>query len=56
MICGVSHGRFSSLQEAVDTCVQMQAQYIPNPTDRLERKYRRFNALYQAALKISAIV
>jgi hypothetical protein len=34
----------------------MTKTYEPNPTDRLERKYRRFCALYKAALEINAIV
>ncbi len=56
MICAVSDGRFASLQEAVDTCVEMQMQYQPKPTERLERKYRRFCAFYQVALAINNIM
>jgi sugar (pentulose or hexulose) kinase len=55
IVCAVCDGRFSSLAEAVDACVEMQMQYEPHPTERLERKYRRFNALYKAALEISSI-
>ncbi len=55
IICAVSNGRFASLEEAVEACVKMQMQYEPHPTQRLERKYRRFNALYKAALEISTI-
>ena len=56
MICGVSDGRFADLQAAVDACVGMNAQYEPHPSARLDRKFRRFNALYQAALEINTIV
>ena len=55
IVCAVSDGRFGSLAEGVEACVEMQMQYEPHPTERLERKYRRFNALYKAALEISSI-
>ena len=55
MICGVSDGRFGDLPTAVAACVGMNAQYEPHPSPRLDRKYRRFNALYQAALEINNI-
>ncbi len=55
MICGVSDGRFEDLQAAVDACVGMNAQYEPHPSARLDRKFRRFNALYEAALAINSI-
>ena len=53
MICAVSDGAFSGFCEAAESCVQMQMQYEPHPTDRLDRKYRRFCALYNAALEIA---
>ena len=52
MIAAVSDGRWSSYEAAVSDCVAMLHQYDPNPTDRTERKYRRFCALYEAALNI----
>jgi sugar (pentulose or hexulose) kinase len=55
MICGVSDGRFATLEEAVATCVGMNAQYEPHPSARLDRKFRRFHALYEAALNITKI-
>ena len=55
MIAGVGDGRFADYADAVAYCVEMLMEYAPNPTDRLERKYRRFCALYEAALKINAI-
>ena len=55
MIAAVSDGRFASYEEAVDACVGMQHQYDPKPTERTERKYRRFCALYNAALEINKI-
>ena len=55
MICGVSDGRFPDFYQAAGFCVAMQTEYTPNPTDRLDRKYRRFCALYQAALEIENI-
>lgn len=55
MIAAVSDGHFASFDEAAASCVTMQHQYEPNPTERTERKYRRFCALYRAALEINKI-
>ena len=55
IIAAVGDGHFAGYQEAVEATVKMQMQYEPHPCERLEKKYRRFNALYQAALEISAI-
>ena len=55
MICAVADGSFANYEEAVRACVEMQMQYQPNPSQRLERKYRRFCALYNAALEINNI-
>ena len=55
MICGVSDGRFVDFASAVASCVQIQLQYEPRPSERLDRKYRRFCALYTAALEINNI-
>ncbi len=55
IISAVSDGRFSSYTAAVEACVEMQHQYDPHPTERTERKYRRFCALYNAALEIGRI-
>lgn len=55
MIAAVSDGRFENFEEASGFCVEMLHQYDPKPTDRTERKYRRFCALYDAALKLNEI-
>ena len=55
MIAAVSDGRYADFAEAVADCVAMQMSYQPKPSKRLERKYRRFCALYQAALAIDHI-
>lgn len=55
LIAAVSDGNFASYEAAVAACVEMQMQYEPNPTARIERKYRRFCALYDAALEINRI-
>ena len=55
IIAAVGDGHFAGYQAAVDSCVRMQTQWEPHPTERLERKYRRFCALYKAALEISSI-
>ena len=41
--------------EAVADCVAMVMEYTPNPSEHLEKKYRRFCALYKAALAINEI-
>ena len=55
LVAAVSDGRFAGYNEAVHTCVELTHTYEPHPSDRLETKYRRFNALYKAALEISKI-
>ena len=55
IIAAVGDGHFASYEAAVEATVKMQMQYEPHPAERLERKYRRFNALYKAALEISSI-
>ena len=55
MIAAVGAGKFADFSQAVAVCVQMQMQYTPNPTERLDRKYRRFCALYRASLEINNI-
>lgn len=55
MIAGVSAGRFPDFEAATAHCVQMRQQYLPRPTAHLEKKYRRFCALYQASLEIGSI-
>ena len=55
MIAAVSDGRWNGYEEAVTDCVSMLHQYDPNPTERLERKYRRFCALYEAGLAIGSM-
>ena len=53
MIAGVSDGRFADYAEAAEYCVSMTACYTPRPTEFLEKKYRKFCALYKAALEIA---
>ena len=55
MIAAVSDGRWSGYEAAANDCVSMLHQYDPNPTERLERKYRRFCALYRAGLEVGRI-
>lgn len=56
MICGVSDGRFAGFAQAAQYCVDTEKQYTPNPTEHLQKKYRRFCALYRAALEINDIL
>ena len=56
IIAGVSDGRFESYEAAAGECVAMIQEYTPNPTARLERKYKRFCVLYDSALAINKIL
>ena len=42
-------------KNAVSACVKMEKHYTPNETEHLQKKYRRFCALYEAALKVGEI-
>lgn len=55
MIAAVSSGRFGDYAEASRHCVAIAKRYDPHPTAQTERKYRRFCALYTAALTIDQI-
>lgn len=55
MIAAVSAGKFADYSQAADRCVRFEKTYTPNPTPRLDKKYRRFCALYEASLKINSI-
>ncbi len=52
MIAACSQGQFQSLEEAAKG-VKMVRSYIPNPSDRIEEKYRKFCKLYEAMLEIA---
>ena len=54
MIAAWSEGRYQSLQEATQS-VKMVRSYTPNPSDALERKYKKFCKLYEAALEIEKL-
>ena len=53
LIAAVSDGRYDSFEAAAADCVAMQKRYEPHPTAELDRKYRRFCALYEAALTVA---
>ena len=55
MVAAVSDGRFAGYEDAVHSCVELLHTYEPNPSDRTEKKYRRFCTLYNAALQIHQI-
>ena len=56
MIAAVADGYFESYAAATEKCVAFTKVYTPHPSDLLEKKYRRFCALYEAALSIGNIV
>ena len=53
LIAAVSDGRYDSFEAAAADCVAMQKRYEPHPTAELDRKYRQFCALYDAALAVA---
>jgi len=55
MVAAVSDGRYASFEEAAGEKVSFVKRFTPAPTPETEKKYRRFCALYEAALKISEI-
>lgn len=55
MIAAVSSGRFADYGEASDACVSFSDHYLPKKSELVEKKYRRFCALYEASLKIGSI-
>jgi len=55
MIAAVSNGKYEDYEAAVEDCVAFTASFTPNTTAEQERKYRRFCALYNAALEINRI-
>lgn len=55
MIAAVSSKRFCDYTEAVKQCVSIRHCYKPHPTEHTQRKYRRFCALYDAALTIQQV-
>ncbi len=52
MIAAVSSGRFSDFEAAAKVCVNFVHEYTPAPSEYIEKQYKRFGALYDAALKI----
>ena len=55
MVAAVSDGRFATLEEAVKHCVSFSQTYAPASSEETEKKYRRFCALYEAALQIGKL-
>ena len=53
MIAAVADGRFPDYNTAAAELVSFRQTYEPNPTPRLEAKFRKFQALYEAGLKIA---
>ncbi len=53
MIAAVSGGKFADLKDATSQCVAFAHTYEPEKNEMLERKYRRFCALYEASLQIA---
>ena len=55
MIAAVSDGRYADFKQAAGEKVSFVKRFTPAPTAETEKKYRRFCALYDAALKLTHI-
>ena len=55
IIAAVSDGRYGNFELAAEEEVSFVKRYTPAPCAGIEKKYRRFCALYQAALSIGEI-
>ena len=55
IIAAVADGQFPDYTAAAEALVSFSQTYTPNPTPRLEAKYRKFQALYEAGLKIAKL-
>lgn len=53
MIAAVDGGTFKCLHCAAKACVSFKEEYKPEPNAKIEAKYRKFNELYKASLKIA---
>ncbi len=53
MIAAVAAGEFPSFAAAAEYCTSFSHTYEPNPTERLEKKFQKFQALYTACLEIA---
>ena len=55
IIAAVADGRYADFKQAAGEVVSFVRRFTPNPTPATETKFRRFCALYEAALKLSDI-
>ena len=53
MIAAVGDSRFADFTQAAEHCVRMTGSFEPGDNAHLDKKYRRFCALYDAALQIA---
>ena len=55
VIAAVADGRYADFKQAAAETVSFVRRFTPAPTAETEKKYRRFCALYDAALAVSKI-
>lgn len=55
MIAAVGDGRYGGFEDAARACVSYTKVFYPRPAEAVERKYRRFCALYDMSRRISAV-
>ncbi|MBE6701575.1 MAG: hypothetical protein E7582_06795 [Ruminococcaceae bacterium] len=52
IIAAVSDGEIESFEKAAEK-IETEKQYLPRPRPELDKKYEKFNALYDASIKIA---
>lgn len=55
MIAAVKGGTFKTLEDAAAKCVAMTHEFTPAPTEALDKKYAKFNAFYEACIRIARL-
>ena len=55
MIAAVADGKYPDFAVASKELVRFSKEYVPNPSEHFQRKYRRFCKLYDAALELNKI-
>ena len=55
IIAAVADGRYADFKQAAEETVSFVRRFTPDPTAETEKKYRRFCALYDAALAVGKI-
>ena len=53
MIAAIDDGRFTGFKDAAKHCVSFVRKFEPHHTEAIERKFRKFNRLYEASIDVA---